>query len=203
MIVLIHIFTQQVTGIQPRRNIYFNEYNLYNKQKGSLKSIKKVFVFILELRLELSSTSRKMTSQNLKKPSSLESNEKRFSNVRKSKGLHNIVFDKCGCLFFFFFCRAAWPWPWKHRVLSTGPPGNSLNGELEMWGLTFSFSPSVAKIYKRTMAVDQCALCVRKEITVKMKSSLALEPTYHTKEIVLLIQFRRCHLKCLIGKMST
>ena len=72
-----------------------------------------------------------------------------------------------------------------------------------MWGLTFSFSPSVAKIYKRTMAVDQCALCVRKEITVKMKSSLALEPTYHTKEIVLLIQVRRCHLKCLIGKMST
>ena len=99
---LIHIFTQQVTGIQPRRNIYFNEYNLYNKQKGSLKSIRKVFVFILELRLELSSTSRKMTSQNLKKPSSLESNEKRFSNVRKSKGLHHIVFDKCGCLFFFF-----------------------------------------------------------------------------------------------------
>ena len=101
--VLIHIFTQQVTGTKPRRNTYFKEYNLYNKQKGSLKSIKKVFVFILELRLESSSTSKKMTSQNLKKPSSLESNTKRFSNVRKSKGLHNIVFDKCGCLFVFFF----------------------------------------------------------------------------------------------------
>ena len=53
------------------------------------------------------------------------------------------------------------------------------------------------------MAVDQCALCVRKEITVKMKNNLALEPTYHTKKIVLLIQFRRYHLKFLIGKMST
>ena len=125
MIVLIHIFTQQVTGIQPRRNIYFNEYNLYNKQKGSLKSIRKVFVFILELRLELSSTSRKMTSQNLKKPSSLESNEKRFSNVRKSKGLHHIVFDKCGCLVFFFFCRAAWPWRRGARARpGQGSPGH-------------------------------------------------------------------------------
>ena len=101
---LIHILTQQVTGTKPRRNIYFNEYNLYNKQKGSLKSIKKVFVFILELRLESSSTSKKMTSENLKKPSSLESKKKRFSNVRKSKGLHNIVLDKCG---FFFFSFAA------------------------------------------------------------------------------------------------
>ena len=72
-----------------------------------------------------------------------------------------------------------------------------------MWGLTLSFSSSVAKIEKRTMAVDQCALCVRKEITVKMKNNLALEPTYHTKKIVLLIQFRIYHLKFLIGKMST
>ena len=46
------------------------------------------------------------------------------------------------------------------------------------------------------MAVDQCALCVRKEITVEMKSNLALEATYHTKEIVPLTQCRRYHLKC-------
>lgn len=43
-----------------------------------------------------------------------------------------------------------------------------------MWGLTFSFSSPVAKIYKRTMAVDQCALCVRKEITVKIEKQPCL-----------------------------
>lgn len=41
------------------------------------------------------------------------------------------------------------------------------------------------------MAVDQCARCVKKEITVKMKSSLDLEPTYHTKELIFLIPVRR------------
>ena len=94
-----------------------------------------------------------------------------------------MVFDKRGCLFVLFL------WPRRVALAVKAPSPKHWTarefpkwGELEMWGLTFSSSSSVAKLYKRTMAVDQCALCVRKEITVKMKSSLALEPTYHTKE---------------------
>ena len=42
---------QQVTGTKSSKNIYFNEYNYVTSRKENLKSIKMVFIFILELRL--------------------------------------------------------------------------------------------------------------------------------------------------------
>lgn len=58
------------------------------------------------------------------------------------------------------------------------------------------------------VAVSQCALYVRKKMFIKMKSSLDLEPTYHTQELILLIQVRGYYLLetyvlFLMGKTST
>ena len=67
----------------------------------------------------------------------------------------------------FLYNAILWPYQFLYYLVfyCSNPPVQFYRFPVFMWGLTFSFSPSVAKIYKRTMAVDQCALCVRKEIT--------------------------------------
>lgn len=52
-----------------------------------------------------------------------------------------------------------------------------------MWGLTF--------LLRLLRYENRCVLHVGKKVTEKMKGSLDLEPTYHTKELVLMIQSRR------------
>ena len=98
---LIRIFTQQVTGIKPRRNIYFNEYNLYNKQKGSLKSIKKVFVFILELRITFN-----IQEDDIPKPQKTIIPRIQLKKIFKCKKIQRTpqyCFREMGMSVFFFF----------------------------------------------------------------------------------------------------